>query len=348
MAFQRPPAVAAAPAAATAAGTATPTTTATAAATTGIAGEATAGDQQFKRAALFPGQGAQCLGMGVAAAKTHPPSMRLFNEASEILGLDLLSLCENGPIETLNKTDMAQPALLTASLAAYTKWRDTEKEAMDFDVCGGLSLGEFSALCFAGVLSFKDAVSLTAKRGALMQAAAEANPGEMYAVLGLGKEETERLCAEVAQADPTGYCGVANYLCKGNYAVSVSRSGVEILQKRASAAKAKRCVKLATAGAFHSPLMKPAADGLQKALESVEFHEPRIPIILNVDAQIHTKPQIIKEKLLLQLSNPTQWQQSMETLGSLGLQEAIEFGPGAVLTKLMNKINPSVTATKVE
>ena len=139
-----------------------------------------------------------------------------------------------------------------------------------------------------------------------MQAAAEKNPGEMYAVLGLGKEETERLCAAVADAEPTGYCRIANYLCNGNYAVSVSRSSVETLKQRAAAANAKRCVKLATAGAFHSPLMAPAAEGLREALETVVFQQPRIPLILNIDAQIHSNPQILKQKLILQVrdTNP--------------------------------------------
>ncbi|XP_026190845.1 uncharacterized protein LOC34621626 [Cyclospora cayetanensis] len=321
----------------------------------------------MKRVALFPGQGAQCIGMGVACARSHAPSRRLFEEASEILQYDLLRLLEEGPSDKINKTGVAQPALLTTSLAVYTKWRDTAEEPVQFDACAGLSLGEYSALCFAGVLSFKDAVALTAQRGSLMQKAAEEHPGDMFAILGLGKEDTERLCAAAAAAAaataaeskcvdgsrPGGsgsaaHCGVANYLCKGNYAVSVSRAAAQALQEAATAAKAKRCIKLQVDGAFHSPLMAPAAEGLATAIESVPFNKPRIPIVLNVDAQIHTDPSVIKRKLLQQLTSPTQWQQSMEHLGELGVEESVEFGPGAVLTKLMNKINPTVRTLHVE
>ncbi|OEH79855.1 malonyl- acyl- carrier protein transacylase [Cyclospora cayetanensis] len=261
--------------------------------------------------------------MGVACARSHAPSRRLFEEASEILQYDLLRLLEEGPSDKINKTGVAQPALLTTSLAVYTKWRDTAEEPVQFDACAGLSLGEYSALCFAGVLSFKDAVALTAQRGSLMQKAAEEHPGDMFAIL-------------------------ANYLCKGNYAVSVSRAAAQALQEAATAAKAKRCIKLQVDGAFHSPLMAPAAEGLATAIESVPFNKPRIPIVLNVDAQIHTDPSVIKRKLLQQLTSPTQWQQSMEHLGELGVEESVEFGPGAVLTKLMNKINPTVRTLHVE
>ncbi|KAL8453993.1 hypothetical protein Emag_001565 [Eimeria magna] len=343
MAFHYPSPAAAAAAATGAAAAAAASPTATAAATAGAAGEF-----PIRRAAMFPGQGAQCLGMGIESARAHPASMALFRKASEILGEDIFKLCEEGPLEELNKTNKAQPALLTASMAAYTRWKDTSDEASTpFDVCCGLSLGEFTALCFSGVLSFEDAVSLTAKRGALMQAAAEETPGCMFAVLGLSQEETERLCERVALTNPSNYCGVANYLCRGNYAVSVSAAAAAQLQAAAAAAKAKRCVQLQVAGAFHSPLMKSASEGLDQALAATPFSKPRVPVILNVDAQIHTDPNTIKQKLLQQLTSPTRWQGSMDRLVSLGLTEAFEFGPGGVLTGILKKINPTVKMTRV-
>ncbi|KAL8274370.1 hypothetical protein Esti_001692 [Eimeria stiedai] len=287
--------------------------------------------------------------MGIKSARSHTPSMHLFRRASEILNEDLFKLCVEGPLEQLNKTNKAQPALLTASMAAYARWKDTSDEASTpFDVCCGLSLGEFTALCFSGVLSFEDAVSLTAKRGALMQAAAEETPGRMFAVLGLTQEETEGLCGNVSAIDPSIYCGVANYLCRGNYAVSVSAAAAAQLQAAAAAAKAKRCVPLQVAGAFHSPLMKSAAEGLAKALETTNFSKPQVPVMLNVDAQIHTDPNTIKQKILQQLTSPTRWQGSMEHLVSRGLTEAFEFGPGGVLTGIMKKVGPSVNMTRVE
>ncbi|KAL8448058.1 hypothetical protein Emed_004057 [Eimeria media] len=311
MAFHHPspsPAAAAAAAAGRdAAATAASPTAAAATAASPTAAAATApaaGEGPLRRAAMFPGQGAQCLGMGIESARAHPPSMSLFQKASDIL--------------------------------------------VPFDVCCGLSLGEFTALCFSGVLSFEDAVSLTAKRGALMQAAAEETPGCMFAVLGLSQEETEKLCGNVSSADPSIYCGVANYLCKGNYAVSVSAAAAAQLQAAAAAAKAKRCVQLQVAGAFHSPLMKSAAEGLAKALESTPFSKPTVPVILNVDAQIHTDPNIIKQKLLQQLTSPTRWQGSMERLVSQGLTEGFEFGPGGVLTGIMKKVSPNVKMTRVD
>ncbi|KAL8426780.1 hypothetical protein Efla_003374 [Eimeria flavescens] len=258
----------------------------------------------IRRAALFPGQGAQCLGMGVEAARSHGPSMALFERASAA--------------------------------------------ALPFDVCCGLSLGEFTALCFSGVLEFEDAVALTARRGALMQAAAEETPGCMFAVLGLSKEETERVCANVISSSPGAHCGVANYLCSGNYAVSVSAAAAKQLEAAAAASKARRCVKLQVAGAFHSPLMAAAAEGLAAALETAQFQTPQIPVLLNVDAQIHTDPQIIKQKLLQQLTSPTQWQASMERLVAAGLTEAFEFGPGGVLSGILKKIEPRVKLNKVE
>lgn len=188
-------------------------------------------------------------------------------------------------------------------------------QEIPFDVCGGLSLGEYTALCFSGVLEFRDAVKLTAARGALMQAAAEGAPGCMYAVLGLGQQQTEAVCAEVAAAagagaagdkkDDKGWCCVvANYLSDGNYSVSVSEEAADTLQTLARKAGAKKCVKLQVAGAFHSPLMRPAEEGLKETINSVSFCKPNIPVIFNCDAQIHTDPNVIKQKIITQASKP--------------------------------------------
>ncbi|CDJ39243.1 Malonyl-CoA:acyl carrier protein transacylase [Eimeria tenella] len=285
--------------------------------------------------------------MGVECARRDAAARLLFEEASSILNFDLFNLLLKGPQEKLNETQIAQPALLTASVALFTSWKRAHN--VEIDCCAGLSLGEYSALCCSGVLSFAAAVELTAKRGALMQQAAAANPGEMYAILGLSQQQTEAVCAAAAAAARSSsrkeggvYCGVANYLCPGNYAVSVSRSAAAALQQAAAAAAAKRCVRLQVSGAFHSPLMAPAAAGLAAAIAAADFQTPQTPVLLNVDAQIHTNPQVIKQKLI------QQWQQSMELLGRLGMEESFEFGPGGILSKLNSKINPHVRTVRVE
>nr|ADE87821.1 malonyl-CoA:acyl carrier protein transacylase [Eimeria tenella] len=352
-AFQGPPAAAAAAAAKRAAVTATAAAADTPPA---AAAAATAAGKPMKRVALFSGQGAQCIGMGVECARRDAAARLLFEEASSILNFDLFNLLLKGPQEKLNETQIAQPALLTASVALFTSWKRAHN--VEIDCCAGLSLGEYSALCCSGVLSFAAAVELTAKRGALMQQAAAANPGEMYAILGLSQQQTEAVCAAAAAAARSSssssssgedvYCGVANYLCPGNYAVSVSRSAAAALQQAAAAAAAKRCVRLQVSGAFHSPLMAPAAAGLAAAIAAADFQTPQTPVLLNVDAQIHTNPQAIKQKLIQQLTSPTQWQQSMELLGRLGMEESFEFGPGGILSKLNSKINPHVRTVRVE
>ncbi|PFH35168.1 acyl transferase domain-containing protein [Besnoitia besnoiti] len=338
-----------------------------------------------KTVALFPGQGAQAIGMGVESARQSAAARALFKEASEVVGRDLLKLCEEGPEAELHQTSWAQPALLTASMAAVARWKEGQEAASAEpprpDACLGLSLGEYSALCFAEALSFPAAVHLTRQRGLLMQKAGEKQSGSgMVAVLGLSREQALRLRDTVQtvlrkgqraraqpapQADtpeagaPEEVCVIANYLCPGNYAFSGTRAALDALEELATKKvekdqeeargfpRAKRVVRLKVSGAFHSCLMQEAAEGLRQALETTEIRAPKIPVVMNVDARPHASPRVIKENLMRQLTNSVLMDKSLEVLVERGMQEGLEFGPGAVLAGLMKKTSQDVKVHQV-
>jgi [acyl-carrier-protein] S-malonyltransferase len=289
-----------------------------------------------RTAFLFPGQGAQSVGMGKALVENLPAAKQLFYEAAEVLGFDLLSLCINGPAERLNATDVSQPAIFVASLAALEQLRATEPAAFDeVTATAGLSLGEYTALVFAGAISFRDGLKVVRTRGLAMQAAAEASPSGMVSVLGLDVPQVEGLVNEARSA---GQLELANYLCPGNTVVSGSLPACAAVEKLAEA-KGARTMRLAVAGAFHTSLMKPADERLQEALDAVEVRPPRVPVWSNVDAKLHTDPAEIRGLLVRQVLSPVHWEETMRGLLADGVERFYEIGPGRVLAGLLKRVN---------
>ena len=298
----------------------------------------------MKTAFLFPGQGAQHLGMGRAITTSSPAAKVLFDRASAILGYDLLDLCLNGPIEKLNTTAVSQPAIFVASLATLETLRSTTPEAFDAVTdTAGLSLGEYTALVFAEALSFDDAVHVVKARGEAMQAAAEATAGGMVAVLGLEAAEVEPL---VAEARGTGTLEIANLLCPGNTVVSGSSASVDAMCALAET-KQFRTARLAVAGAFHTNLMKPADDVLAAALAKVKIVSPRIPVWSNVDGLPHTDAEEIRSLLVRQVLSPVLWEATQRGLLASGVEKFYEIGPGKVLAGLMKRVHRKADFTNV-
>lgn len=280
--------------------------------------------------------------MAVETANALPAAKTLFDRASDILGYDLLKVCGEGPKEKLDSTAVSQPAIYVASLAAIEKLKaeQGEEAASRADVAAGLSLGEYTALAYAGAVSFEDGVRLVKLRGESMQAAADAKPSGMVSVIGLGADKVAELC-EAATAEVGAEKGVriANYLCNGNYAISGGIEGCEAVERLAKSFKARMTVRLAVAGAFHTDYMQPAVEKLQEALAATEIKEPRIPVISNVDALPHANPATIKAVLAQQVTSPVQWEKTLKTLLDKGLQESYEIGPNKVIAGIMKRIN---------
>ena len=307
-------------------------------------------------AVLFPGQGAQAVGMLGDWIDGHPSAARLFSRAADLLGYDLAAICRAGPAHVLDTTAVSQPAILVTSLALLEvlRARDADKPGgCPVDgavVTAGLSLGEYTALVFAGAIDFDDAVRLVDVRGRAMQACAEARPGSMVAVLGLDRERIVHLCDEVRGDD---VLEVANVLCPGNVVASGSAAACERLRDAATAAGAMKCVTLGVAGAFHTNLMQPAVAELAAALARTPIHAPRIPVVSNVDAQPHTDPEEIRRLLARQVVGVVEWQASMERLladlagGGFGVRSLWEVGPGRVLRGLAKRIDRRVPCSGV-
>lgn len=289
-----------------------------------------------KTALLFPGQGAQHVGMGVTIAEKHAPSRELFQSASEILGYDLLEVCRSGPKEHLDKTEVSQPALFVASLAALELVREEEPEIIeDCVVSAGLSLGEYTALAFSGVFDFETGLKLVETRGKAMQAAADATPSGMVSLLLLDVDVIEEICQE---AEAAGMIKIANFLCPGNTVVSGEKAACELAAKLGEA-KGGRAIPLAVAGAFHTDLMKPADETLRAAVTAAEFKPPRIPVISNVDAQAHESPEEIRNLLVKQVISPVRWEDSVRSMLAQGIDGFYEIGPGKVLKGLLKRID---------
>ncbi len=289
-----------------------------------------------KIAFLFPGQGAQYVGMGKALCESEPAARALFDQASEVLGYDLLGLCLAGPEERLSATVISQPAIFTASLAALESLRKSEPDAVaECQAAAGLSLGEYTALTFAGALSFADGLRVVQRRGEAMQAASEATPSGMVSILGLETAQVEELCKKAAESGPIR---IANYLCPGNVVVSGAKAACERIEQLAAEAGAMKTVRLAVAGAFHTDLMRPADQRLREALDQVEVHRPRIPVWSNVDAQSHTDPAEIRDLLVRQVLEPVQWEPTVRNLLAAGFDRFYEIGPGRVLAGLLKRI----------
>jgi len=296
---------------------------------------------------MFPGQGAQVVGMGAEVAKEVPAAAELYKKASEILGYDLLAIDDKAKLDT---TAVSQPAIFVASMAAVEKLRASEGGQAIIDsanVAAGLSLGEYTALAFAGAISFEDGVRITKARGEAMQAAADASSSGMVSVIGLDKEKVGELCAAASKNTGTEIA-IANYLCNGNYACSGAMEGVEEVMKIAKPEfKARMAVKLAVAGAFHTDFMKPAVASLEEVLKTVEVKKPRIPVISNVDAKAHSDPAVIKDILTKQVTAPVQWETIM-TEGIAGFTKGYELGPGKVLSGIMKRIDKKAEIENVD
>ena len=289
-----------------------------------------------KTAFLFPGQGAQYVGMGAALAESLPAAKALFDEASAALDYDLLDLCTNGPAERLNATDVSQPAIFVASLAALESLKQSESDAVkDVVATAGLSLGEYTALVFAGSMSFADGLAVVRERGRAMQNAAEATPSGMVSALLLDSDQVNEV---VEEARGSGRIWVANYLCPGNTVLSGESVAIDAAE-RAIEAKGGKPVRLAVAGAFHTELMKPADEILGAALAGVTVGPARIPVWSNVDARQHTDPAEIKSLLVRQVINPVRWEESIRGLLAEGVERFYEIGPGKVLAGLLKRIH---------
>jgi [acyl-carrier-protein] S-malonyltransferase len=290
----------------------------------------------MKTAFLFPGQGAQYVGMGASLAASLPAAKALFDQASAVLGYNLLAVCTNGPAERLNATDVSQPAIFVASLAALESLKQTEPDAASNVVAtAGLSLGEYTALVFAGVMSFDDGLQVVRERGRAMQAAAEKSPSGMVSALLLDPSQVD---AVVAECKPAGRLWIANYLCPGNTVLSGDSSAIDAAEK-AIEAKGGKPVRLAVAGAFHTDLMKPADERLAAALSAIEIKPPRIPVWSNVDARPHTDPGEIRSLLVRQVLSPVRWEETVRNLLAEGVERFYEIGPGKVLAGLLKRIH---------
>lgn len=295
-----------------------------------------------KTAFVFPGQGSQSVGMLAELAGEFDIVAETFSQASDALGYDLWALVQQGPVEALNETDKTQPALLTASVAI---WRVLAQQGLaNPAMMAGHSLGEYSALVCAGVIDFKDAVKLVALRGQLMQQAVPAGTGAMYAIIGLDNDAIAKVCAEAAEGEVVS---PVNFNSPGQVVIAGAKAVVERAATACKAAGAKIAVALPVSVPSHCALMKPAADKLALALESIHFNEPKIKVINNVDVASPTAVADIKEALVRQLYCPVRWTETVEAMAAAGVETLLEVGPGKVLTGLSKRINRALTAKTV-
>ena len=288
--------------------------------------------QHNKTAFVFPGQGAQYAGMGKDLYDNYPLARELMLQANEELGFAITDIMFEGTEEDLRQTRVTQPAIFLHSVVAcrlMTKLRP--------DMVAGHSLGEFSALVIAGALDMGDGLRLVSQRAQAMQEACELCPGTMAAVLGLPDDKVAEVCGSVENV-----VVAANYNCPGQVVISGSLSGVEQACRALKEAGAKRALKLPVSGAFHSPLMQPAAERLQKAIMDTSFYTPIFPIYQNVSARAEKNKHIIQKQLLEQLTSPVRWTQSVQQMVADGATMFYEFGPGDVLKGLIRKINSDV------
>lgn len=291
------------------------------------------------KAYIFPGQGSQFVGMGKDLYEQDPKAKKLFEKANDILGFNITNIMFEGSDEDLKQTKVTQPAVFLHSVISALC------SGIVPDMVAGHSLGEFSALVVSGALSFEDGLKLVSTRAHAMQKACEATPSTMAAILALSDEKVEEACKEISK--PGDVVIPANFNCPGQVVISGNIDAVNKACEELKAAGAKRALVLKVSGAFHSPLMQPAKEELQQAIESVEFKTPECPIYQNVDAKAHTNPEEIKGNLIAQLTSPVRWTQEVQQMVADGATEFIECGPGKVLQGLVGKIckgNDAVSA----
>jgi [acyl-carrier-protein] S-malonyltransferase len=299
-----------------------------------------------KIAFLFPGQGAQQVGMGRGLCAELAPARQLFERAGEILGFDLARVCFEGPAEKLEATNLSQPAIFVASLAALESLRAERPEIITACAgAAGLSLGEYTALVFAGGLDFESGLKLVRQRGEAMQAAALATPSGMVSVLGLEERQVDMLCQRVSSH---GRLWKANMLCPGNVVVSGDMAALAHVEPIATELGAMKVIPLSVAGAFHTELIKPADTTLARALKEVEIRAPAVPVYSNVTAAAHANEgQSIRETLARQVTTPVRWEESMRRMIADGFDIFFEIGPGRVLTGLLKRIDRKIPCTSI-
>ena len=294
------------------------------------------------KAYVFPGQGAQFAGMGKDLYDSKPLAKELFDKANDILGYSITDIMFNGTDEQLKETKITQPAVFLHSVISALCLGDEFTPAM----VAGHSLGEFSALVAAGALSFEDGLRLVYARAMAMQKACEVAPGTMAAIVGLDDEIVEKICQQVST---TGNVVVAaNYNCPGQLVISGNIDAVNQACEQLKEAGAKRALPLKVGGAFHSPLMQPAKDELQTAIENTTFAEPKCPVYQNVDGQPHTAPEEIKKNLIAQLTSSVRWTSSVQNMIKDGANDFTECGPGKALQGMIGRIDKDVTAHGIE
>jgi [acyl-carrier-protein] S-malonyltransferase len=293
----------------------------------------------MKNVFLFPGQGAQFVGMGKEIYDANPIAKELFTKANEIVGYDIAKLCFSGPDTELNKTNVCQPAILVMSIVSLNTWAE---KPTDLYASAGLSLGEYTALVSTGALSFEDAVHLVERRGTFMQECCDKYPSGMVSVLGMELAKVKEILQQVH-----GVIGVANLNSPGQIVISGDNKALEEASALLKTAGAKRTIPLKVAGAFHSPLMKEAEDKLKIELSKVKINTPLQPVVSNVTADYVRTPDEIKDCLGKQVTNPVLWEDSMKRLVKDGVKDFYEIGPGSVLTSLLQKIDSSVVCKKV-
>ena len=296
-----------------------------------------------KVAFIFPGQGAQHVGMGRDVYENFEEARERYERASQVLGFDLAKVCFEGPEEELAATPVSQPAILVTSIALLDAARGSG-DLPDVALSGGLSLGEYTALAFSGALEFEDAVALVRKRGEYMQGAADANPGGMSSVIGLERDEVEEACSGASEV---GEVKVANLNCPGQIVISGEFGALEKAESIAREMGAMKVVRLAVSGAFHSPLMKPARERLKDALDEVRMRIANPPVVANVTASEVQEPSGIRQALLEQIDGTVHWEASVRFMVDSGVDTMYEIGPGRVLAGLCRRIEKRLKVVNV-
>ena len=291
------------------------------------------------KAFVFPGQGAQFVGMGKDLYESNPLAKELFDKANEVLGFNITDIMFDGTAEELKQTKVTQPAVFLHSVISALCLGDQFQPEM----VAGHSLGEFSALVAAGALSFEDGLKLVHARALAMQKACEKTAGTMAAIIGLPDEKVEEVCESI-----DGIVVAANYNCPGQLVISGEVEAVNAACEKLKEAGAKRALPLPVSGAFHSPLMQPAKDELQAAIEATEFATPKCPVYQNVDAQPHTDPAEIKANLIAQLTSSVRWTKSVQNMVAAGADDFTECGPGKALQGMIGRIAKEVSAHGIE